>query len=123
MKVFDKNGAPLESYDTDNGYLVEEQRFVKHHDAVPGRAEQGHYEVEKVYPNGGKDMKFVVDVPGIEETPAWDEYETVGIYYEYEKDPETDDDTPTFEETIAELRAQNEMLMECLLEISEIIYA
>lgn len=30
---------------------------------------------------------------------------------------------PTLEETVEELRAQNEMLMECLLEISEIIYA
>ena len=30
---------------------------------------------------------------------------------------------PSLEERIAELEAQNEMLMECLLEISEIIYA
>lgn len=31
--------------------------------------------------------------------------------------------TPTADERIAELEAQNEMLLECLLEISEIIYA
>ena len=30
---------------------------------------------------------------------------------------------PTLEEQVAELRAENEMLMSCLLEMSEIVYA
>lgn len=30
---------------------------------------------------------------------------------------------PTLEEQVAELKAQNKMLLECLLEMSEIVYA
>ena len=30
---------------------------------------------------------------------------------------------PTLEEQVAELKAQNQMLLECLLEMSEIVYA
>ena len=37
--------------------------------------------------------------------------------------PAEEDDAPSMEERMAELEAQNTMLMECLLEMSEIVYA
>lgn len=38
-------------------------------------------------------------------------------------DPENKQVTPTTMERIAQLEAQNEVLLECLLEMSEIVYA
>lgn len=41
-----------------------------------------------------------------------------------EQDPEPEQDTsPSVAEQIQELRAQNEMLIECLLEMSELVYS
>ena len=37
--------------------------------------------------------------------------------------PEEPEPTPSQEERIAELEAQNAMLMECVLEMSEVVYA
>ncbi len=45
--------------------------------------EQGHYEVKKVYPNGGKDLKWVVDIPGRKYQAAHDEKENIKVYIPY----------------------------------------
>lgn len=93
MKLFDVNGNPLETFDPEQGYVVEEQRIAVHHEAIPGRAEQGHYEVAREYPNGGRDLRFVVDVPGVKGAEPWDEYETVLVFHAFA--PEREDDSPT----------------------------
>lgn len=80
MRVIDENGAELIHYDPMKGRLVETEILVAHHPAVEAVQEQGHYEVVAQYPNGGKDVEWVVDVPGVEAQEAWDETETVLQY-------------------------------------------
>lgn len=57
--------------------LVEAKRFVKHHEAVEEVKEKYHYETIKEYPNGGKDVKKVVDIEYVAPKEAYDEYEDV----------------------------------------------
>ena len=57
--------------------LVEDKLFIKHHEAVAEVKEQFHYETIREYPNGGKDVKKVIDVEYVEPKEAYDEYEDV----------------------------------------------
>ena len=77
MRIIDENGVEVSTHDPEKGHLVQKKIFIKRHEAVEAVAERGHFETVKVYPNGGKDVEWVVDVPGVEAQPAWDEYETV----------------------------------------------
>ena len=83
MRILDENNVEIQSPDLSIGRLVEEQLFVAHHPAVEAVADQWHYETIAEYPNGGKDVKKVVDVPGVEAKDAWDEYETIQRYIPY----------------------------------------
>ena len=83
MRILDLGGMELENPDLSLGYLREEKILIAHHDAVEAVQEQWHYETIAEYPNGGKDVKKVVDVPGVEAKDAWDEYETVQRYIPY----------------------------------------
>ena len=82
MKIIDTNGNPIESPDLTKGYLKPETQTI-HHDAVEGVEEVSHYETIAEYPNGGKDVQKVVDVPGVEAKDAWDEEEQVQVYHLY----------------------------------------
>lgn len=82
MKIFDINGNPMEAPDLTKGYLKPETQTI-HHDAVAGVKEVSHYETLAEYPNGGKDVQKVVDVPGVEAKGAWDEEEQVQVYHVY----------------------------------------
>ena len=57
--------------------LVDAKRFVRHHEAVAEVKEQFHYETIREYPNGGKDVKKVIDVEYVEPKEAYDEYEDI----------------------------------------------
>lgn len=81
MKIIDSNGNPIETPDLTKGYLKPETQTV-HHDAVAGVEEVSHYEY-KTYPNGGRDRWKVVDVPGVDPQPAWDEEVPVQRYILY----------------------------------------
>lgn len=83
MRIFDTKGIEIESPDTTKGYLVKDSLFIMHHEATEAVAEQGHYETIKEYPNGGKDVEWVVDVPAVEAKEAWDEYEDILRYKPY----------------------------------------
>lgn len=83
MKILDENNVELPAPDLSKGRLVEERLFISHHPAVEAAAEQWHYETIAEYHNGGKDVKRVVDVPGVEAQDAWDEYETIQRYVPY----------------------------------------
>lgn len=83
MRIFDKDNKELHNPDLTRGYLKKDRIFVKHHDAVERVDEQWHYETVKVYPNGGKDVRKVIDVIGVEPKEAHDEYEDVQRYIEY----------------------------------------
>ena len=126
MEIYNENMELIENPDLTLGYLRPGTRTV-HHDAVEGVQEVWHYETVAEYPNGGKDLQKVVDVPGVEAREAWDEEIPIQIYVPYTQEEldriEAERNKPTTEERVAQLEAQNETLLECLLEMSEIVYA
>ena len=83
MRILDLNGMELENPDLSMGYLMKEEILISHHEAVEAVAEQWHYETTAVYENGGRDVKKVIDIPGVEAKDAWDEYDTVQRYIPY----------------------------------------
>ena len=107
MKILDENNVELPSPDLSKGRLVEERLFVSHHPAVEAAAEQWHYETIAEYPNGGKDVKRVVDVPGAEAQEAWDEYEIIQRYVPYTEaelaEIEEGKNAPTLEDRVETL--------------------
>lgn len=82
MKIIDSNGVEIANPDLTKGYLKPATQTI-HHDAVAGVEEVSHYETLAEYPNGGKDVQKVVDVPGVEAKDAWDEEEQVQVYHLY----------------------------------------
>ena len=86
MRIFDQNNNLLETVDKSKGYLKRDSLFLRHHDAVEAVAQKGHYEAVKEYPNGGKDVAWVVDVPGVAAKDAWDEYEDILRFVPYTAD-------------------------------------
>ena len=86
MRIFDETKTnELSSYNLEKGYLINDKLFIKHHEAVEASEEQGHYETVAEYPNGGKDVEWVIDSPKIESKEAYDEYEDIQIYIPYSK--------------------------------------
>ena len=85
MRIFDQNGNELQREDIDfsKGYLVDDTLFVEHHEAIEAVAEEGHWETVAEYENGGKDVAWIIDVPGVEAQEAWDEYEKIQRYILY----------------------------------------
>ena len=124
-EVYNEAMEPIENPDLSLGYLTDSTRTV-HHEAVDGVEEQFHYVTIAEYENGGKDVEKAIDVPGVEAQPAWDEEIPIQIYHQYTKEEldriEAERNRPTMEERIAQLESQNETLLECLLEMSEIVY-
>ena len=130
MKIIDENGAAIETPDLTLGYLVGSTEPVEH-PAVEGVAEVSHYETVTEYPGGGRDVQKVIDVPGVTAQAAWTEQVPVQRYIRYteeelaaqeqaKKDAEEREKLP---ETVKALQKENEMLKQCLLEMSEIVYA
>ena len=127
MKIIDSTGNPIEAPDLTKGYLKPETQTV-HHDAVAGVEEVSHYETETL-PDGtpaiyydadgcekGRDVRKVVDVPGVDPQPAWDEKVPVMRYILYtaeelaaqekaRKEAEEKAQLPTAEERLAALEA------------------
>ena len=130
MKIIDENGAAIENPDLTLGYLVGGTEPVEH-PAVEGVEEVSHYETVTEYPGGGRDVQKVIDVPGVTAQAAWTEQVPVQRYIRYteeelaaqeqaKKDAEEREKLP---ETVKALQKENEMLKQCLLEMSEIVYA
>ncbi len=82
MKIIDENGAVVENPDLTLGYLTGSTEEVAH-PAVEGVEEQWHWETVTEYPNGGKDVQRVVDVPGVPARPAWTEQLPIKRYIRY----------------------------------------
>ena len=94
MKIIDETGVVLTTEpDLEAGYLVEDVEVI-HHDAVEGTAPRWHRETAKLpdgslaiyYRDGkeiGRDMVKVIDVPGVDPQPAWDEEVPVMRYIRY----------------------------------------
>lgn len=127
MKIIDSTGNPIEAPDLTKGYLKQETQTI-HHDAVAGVEEVSHYETETL-PDGtpaiyydadgrekGRDVRKVVDVPGVDPQPAWDEEVPVMRYIRYtaeelaaqekaRKEAEEKAQLPTAEERLTALEA------------------
>jgi len=130
MKIIDETGAVVENPDLTLGYLTDDTEEVTH-PAVEGVEEQWHWETVTEYPNGGRDVQKVVDRPGVQAQAAWTEQVSIQKYIRYtaeelaaqeeaRKKAEAWEKLP---ETVAALQKENEMLKQCLLEMSEIVYA
>lgn len=109
MRILDENNAELTAPDLSSGRLVPDTLLVAHHDAVEAVQEQGHYETVAEYPNGGRDVVWVVDVPGVEAEEAWDEYEDIQRYVPYTGEELAEQERlrnqPTMEDRLAALEA------------------
>ena len=122
MRILDENNVEIQSPDLSIGRLVEEKLFVAHHPAVEAVPEQWHYETITEYPNGGKDVKKVVDVPGVEAKDAWDEYETVQRYIPYTDEELEERNRPTLENRVEVLETDTtdmQSAINALLGVSE----
>lgn len=84
MRVFNKEKTrELYSYDLEKGYLMADKILVKHHPAISKNLGKYHYVVDRIYPNGGKDMRKVWDIQPTEAREAYDEYEDIKVYIPY----------------------------------------
>ena len=82
MKIIDETGAVVENPDLTLGYLTADAEEVIH-PAVEGVEEQWHWETVTEYPNGGKDVQKIIDVPGVPAQAAWTEQMPVQRYIRY----------------------------------------
>lgn len=94
MQIIDGHGSPIENPDLTLGYLKPETQTI-HHDAVEAVEEVSHYETETlldgtpaIYYDAdgrekGRDVRKVVDVPGVAAQEAYDEEVEVQRYILY----------------------------------------
>ena len=82
MKIIDETGAVVENPDLTLGYLTDDTEEVTH-PAVEGVEEQWHWETVTEYPNGGKDVQRVMDVPGVPAQEEWVEKVPIQKYIRY----------------------------------------
>lgn len=81
MRVFNQDKTvELFFYDLDNGFLQQDKLFVAHHPQVDEVKEVSHAVVVAEYPNGGKEIETVIDVPYQPHQDAYDEYEDILVY-------------------------------------------
>lgn len=84
MRVFNEDKTQeLKEYDLNKGHLKLDKLFIRHHEAVEEIKEQWHYETIAEYPNGGKDVSKVIDVPYQAPQEEFDEYEDIYVYIPY----------------------------------------
>ena len=81
-EIYNEQMERIEHPDLTLGYLRPGTR-TEHHEAVEGVQEVWHYETVAEYPNGGKDIRKVVDVSGVEAKAACDEEIQIQIYVPY----------------------------------------
>lgn len=131
MKIVDENGVELTvEPDLTLGRLVDDVEIV-HHDAIAGVQQVSHYVPIEHLANGSTIVEEVIDVPGVDPQPAWDETVPIQRYIKYTQD-ELDEQARQQEhetkmaqmpETVEALKNENKMLKQCLLEMSETVYA
>lgn len=134
MKILDETGAVITNPDLTAGYLAADTEAVEHpaQDAVE---ELSHYETVAEYPNGGKDVRKVIDRAAVPAAPAWTEQLPIQRYIRYtaeelarrEKEQQEarqqQEALDKLPQTLEALQRENEMLRQCLLEMSETVYA
>ena len=85
MNVYNQEKTQiLTEYDLTKGYLKDDTITI-HYDEVQAVQEEGHYITIREYPNGGKDVEWVIDVEGVEYQPARDVEEPIKVYIPYDE--------------------------------------
>lgn len=119
-EIYNEAMEPIENPDLALGYLTASTRTV-HHDAVEGVTEAWHYETEAEYPNGGKDVQKVVDVPGVKAQAAWDEEIPIQIYVPYKQEEldrmEEERSKPTTEQRVDALETATDDIILMMAEL------
>lgn len=85
MKIYNEEKTKIlieEDLNYEDGYLKEDT-IINHIAEVKEVKEQGHYETIKEYPNGGKDVKYVIDVPAVLPVKKHDEEEKIYVFKKY----------------------------------------
>ena len=104
MKILDQQGNETLNPDLTKGYLNPDKLTIRH-DAVTAVPEQSHLKTVRVYPNGGKDVEKVVDVPAVVGHDAYDTYEDIQRYIPYTASElaaiEKQKNTPTIPDRLA----------------------
>lgn len=131
MKIIDETGAELtEAPDLNLGRLIDDVEIV-HHEAIAGVKQVSHFVPIEHLANGSTIMEEVIDVPGVDPQPAWEETVPIQRYIRYTEDElaerrakeEHEAKMAQMPEALAALKNENEMLKQCLLEMSETVYA
>ena len=116
-EIYNENMELIENPNLSLGYLKPSTRTV-HHEAVEGVTEVWHYETIAEYPNGGKDIRKVVDVPGVAAQEAWGEEIPIQIYVPYTQEEldrmEVERNKPTMADRLIALEEENIQLKEAL---------
>ena len=109
MKIIDdKTGLEIQNPDLSLGWLRDETEAVEH-PAQEGVPELSHYETVAEYPNGGKDVRKVIDREGVPAQDAWTEQVPIQRYILYTAEElaarKKAEQLPTTEERLAALEA------------------
>ena len=119
-EIFNVDMERIDNPNLSLGYLKPGKR-TERHEAVPGVVEKWHYETIREYPNGGKDIKKVIDVQGVEAREAWDEEIPIQIYVPYTQEElntiEAKKNEPTQAERIEAQVLYTAMMTDTLLEV------
>lgn len=131
MKIIDETGAELtEAPDLSLGRLIDDVEVV-HHESIAGVKQVSHFVPIEHLANGSTIVEEVIDVPGVDPQPAWEETVPIQRYIRYTEDElaerrakeEHEAKMAQMPEALAALKNENEMLKQCLLEMSETVYA
>lgn len=131
MKIIDETGVELtEAPDLSLGRLIDDVEIVPH-EAIAGVKQVSHFVPIEHLANGSTIVEEVIDVPGVDPQPAWEETVPIQRYIRYTEDElaerrakeEHEAKMAQMPEALAALKNENEMLKQCLLEMSEIVYA
>ena len=131
MKIIDETGVELtEAPDLSLGRLIDDVEIV-HHEAIAGVKQVSHFVSIEHLANGSTIVEEVIDVPGVDPQPAWEETVPIQRYIRYTEDElaerrakeEHEAKMAQMPEALAALKNENEMLKQCLLEMSETVYA
>lgn len=131
MKIIDETGVELtEAPDLSLGRLIDDVEVV-HHESIAGVKQVSHFVPIEHLANGSTIVEEVIDVPGVDMQPAWEETVPIQRYIRYTEDElaerrakeEHEAKMAQMPEALAALKNENEMLKQCLLEMSETVYA
>lgn len=115
MEIYNERMELIENPDLTKGLLYDGER-IEHHEAVEAVEEIFHWETVAEYMNGGKDVRKIIDVPGVLAQPAWDEKIPIKIYHEYTDkelaEIEAEKNKPTTDERLTTLEGKVEGMSE-----------